>query len=131
VEAPAVNAKKSYAAYRNVEVKTASPVQLLILLYEGAVKHIRKGEALLQGEDSFHEGAEHLLRAMGIVTELAGILNPQASPEMAQNLSGIYQHVIDLLGRSLRERDPEGLPEAAGIMETLGSAWRELSQGAA
>ncbi|MBI1724113.1 MAG: flagellar protein FliS, partial [Candidatus Tectomicrobia bacterium] len=101
------------------------------LLYEGAVKHIRKGEALLQGEDSFHDGAEHLLRAMSIVTELAGVLNPQASPELAQNLSGIYQHVIELLSRSLRERDPEGLPEAAGIMESLGSAWRELSLGAA
>lgn len=126
-----MNARKSYATYKSVEVKTASPVQLLILLYEGAVKHIRKGEALLQGEDSFHEGAEHLLRAMGIVTELAGVLNPQASPELAQNLSGIYQHVLDLLSRSLRERDPERLPEAAGIMESLGSAWRELSQGAA
>lgn len=126
-----MNARKSYAAYKSVEVRTASPVQLLVLLYEGAVKHIRKGEALLQGEDSFHEGAEHLLRAMSIVTELAGVLNPQASPELAQNLSGIYQHVLELLGRSLRERDPERLPEAAGIMESLGSAWRELSQGAA
>ena len=126
-----MNARNFYAAYQNVGVKTASPVQLVVLLYEGAVRHIRKGEALLQGEDSFHEGAEHLLRAMGIVTELAGVLNPQASPGLAQNLSGVYQHVLDLLGRSLRERDPERLPEAAGIMESLGSAWRELSQGAA
>ncbi|OGL64647.1 MAG: flagellar export chaperone FliS [Candidatus Tectomicrobia bacterium RIFCSPLOWO2_12_FULL_69_37] len=124
-------ARNTYAAYKNVEAKTASPVQLVVLLYEGAVKHIRKGEALLQGEDSFHAGAEHVLRAMCIVTELAGILNPQASPDLARNLSGIYQHIIGLLSQALRERDPETLPEAAGILESLGSAWRQLTQGAA
>ena len=127
-----MNARKSYAAYQSVGVTTASPVQLVVLLYEGAVKHIRKGEVLLQGgEESFNEAAEHVLRAMGIVTELAGVLNPQTSPELARNLSGIYQHVIGLLSKALRERDPQTLPEAAGIMESLGSAWRELSQGAA
>jgi len=126
-----VNARNSYAAYRDVGVKTASPVQLVVLLYEGAVKHIRKGEALLQGEDTFHEAAEHLLKAMGIITELAGVLKPHASPDLARNLSGIYQHVLGLISKSLRERDPEALPEAAGIMESLGAAWREISQGAA
>lgn len=127
-----MNSRNPYAVYQNVGVKTASPVQLVVLLYEGAVKHIRKGEVLLHGgEDSFNEAAEHLLRAMGIVTELTGVLNPQASPELAQNLSSIYQHVIGLLSRALREREPDALPEAASIMESLGSAWRELSQGAA
>lgn len=126
-----MNPRASYAAYQNVGVKTASPVQLVVLLYEGAVKHIRKGEALLAEEGAFNEAAEHVLRAMGIVTELAGILNPQASPELAQSLSGVYQHVLGLLSKALRGRGPAGLAEAAGIMDSLGSAWRELSQGAA
>ena len=85
-----------YSNYRNTQVKTASPVTLIILLYEGAVKTILKGERLLrearedeQGHEQFIEGTKQLLKAMSIVTELQGILKPEQAPDIAKQPSAL------------------------------------------
>ncbi|MEE9276396.1 MAG: flagellar export chaperone FliS [bacterium] len=119
-----------YTSYRNTEVKTASPVKLVVLLYEGAVQNMKKGEALLGEPDRFPDASVHLLRAMNIVSELLGTLNPKASVELSERLSGIYSYVLDLIGKSLERRDPAPLNEAVGLMNSLGSAWREIAGGA-
>ncbi len=119
------------ASYKSTEVKTASRIQLVVLLYEGALKHIRKGEALLGQDGRFPDAAPHLLRAMNIVTELLGVINPKASPELAECLSDLYRYVLDLIGRALKERDPAPLSEAAKVMSSLAEAWREIAQSAA
>ncbi len=119
---------KSYSTYQNTMVKTASPASLIVLLYEGAIKNIRKGERLLQSEEDFHEAAIHLMRAISIVSELMGILNPNVSSDLSTNLAAIYTHVVELINGALQDRDPASLPKAVEIMSSLGSAWSEVAQ---
>lgn len=117
-----------YSNYKDTQVKTASPVMLIILLYEGAVKAILKGQALLQDEEQLNEATRELLRAMNIVTELLGILNPEQAPEVAEGLSETYKSVLVLINAALQERDPAPLTKAAEIMHSLLTAWREASE---
>ncbi len=120
-------ASNPYANYKKTEIQTASPAHLVVLLYEGTVKHITKGEALLGDPETFADASTHLLRAMNIITELHGVIRPDASPELAKSLSDIYRYVLDIISQALQERDPEPLAEAAKHMATLGDAWREIA----
>lgn len=120
-----------YVSYKNAEVKTASPAQLVVLLYEGALKHISLGESQIARPEGFTQASINLFRAMNIVSELLGMLNPTASPELASRLSEIYRYVLQLIHRSLQLRDPEPLAEARKHMSSLADAWREVAQTAA
>ncbi|MFQ5691673.1 MAG: flagellar export chaperone FliS [Nitrospinota bacterium] len=118
-----------YSNYRMTEINTASPVRLIVLLYEGAIRNIKKGEILLQDPNSFVEAGVHLLKAMDIVSELMGCLKPDSSPEISDNLSKIYAYVIGRIGRALQDKDPAPLAGATEIMSSLSSAWAEIDSG--
>jgi flagellar biosynthetic protein FliS len=120
-----------YSNDRDTQVKTASPVTLIILLYEGVVKAIMKGETLLrepQEDARFAEAARHLLKAMNIVAELQGILNPDQAPDIANSLSETYKSVLILINAALQDKDPDPLGRAAEIMNTLLVTWREAAE---
>ena len=118
----------SYSSYKETQIKTASPVALIILLYEGMLKNIRKGEAGLQDEDRYADSASHLMKAMAIVTELIKIINPTASPELANGFLNTNRHVLGLIGDALKEKDRAPLAEAAEIILSLRSAWVEVAR---
>ena len=120
-----------YSNYRDTQIKTASPITLIILLYEGAVREISKGEALLRGDQDqprFNQAANHLLRAMNIVAELQGILNPDQAPELAHGLSETYKAVLFFISAALQDKDPAPLAKACEIMNSLLTAWRETAE---
>ena len=48
--------QNSYSSYKETQIKTASPVDLIILLYDGMLKNLRKGEAGLQDGDRRRAG---------------------------------------------------------------------------
>ena len=120
--------QNSYSSYKETQIKTASPVDLIILLYDGMLKNLRKGEAGLQDGDRYVDSASHLMKAMAIVTELIGIINPTVSPKLANGLLGSYQHVLGLIGDALKEKDRAPLAEAAEIISSLRSAWLEVAR---
>lgn len=117
-----------YSNYKDTQIKTASPVMLIILLYEGALKAILKGKTLIQDEAQLTEAAKELLKAMNIVMELQGIINPEQSPDIAEGLSESYKSVLLLINEVLQDKDPAHLTKAAEIMNSLLSAWREASE---
>ena len=119
---------RSYSNYKDTQVKTASPLSLVLLLYDGALNNIRKGEAGLASEEKFAGAAIHVFKAVGIVTELMGIINPKVSPELAEGLSVSYKYVLTLLSDALEERNPERLVKATEVLSQLRSAWQELAQ---
>src|SRR5215204_2258160 len=82
--------------YRANAVLTASPGQLVLMLYDGALK------ALGLAQQSFQEASpeprrieninRHLLKAQAILSELQSGLNMEAGGEFAQTMSGLYDY---------------------------------------
>ncbi len=122
--------RNPYQSYQTTGVRTATPGQLVVMLYDGAIKFMKQGENHLREPDRFVEATTSLLRAMEVVSELIGCLNPDASPELAENLSAVYNRVIDLISNALRERDPAPLAEALEIFSNLNMAWRQIATAA-
>src|SRR5260370_22203952 len=82
--------------YLEEEVLAANPLQLVQLLYRGALDFITAARRHLRlGEIRARSGA--ISKAMAIVTELARSLDPQMSGELGRNLAELYAYVQSLL----------------------------------
>ena len=113
------------AAYRRVEVETATPEKLVVMLYNGAIRHVEdaKRAVLIKDLGRTHD---HLIRAQEIVTELRGALN-FAAGEVAQNLDRIYDYVHRLLVQANLKKDAAPLDECLGHLRELRDAWDEIA----
>lgn len=114
-----------YRQYQAVAIETASPLQLVVMLYDGAVRFcVGAEEALRQGERE--TARERIGRVQAILEELAGSLNVEAGGELAQNLYRLYEYMnFRLVEASLHWR-AEPLEEVARLLRELRGAWLEL-----
>jgi len=113
------------AAYRRVDVETASPEKLIVMLYNGAIKHIEEGK---QGVAAKKLSAthDHLIRAQEIITELRGALDMSAG-EIALNLDRIYEYLHRLLVQANLKKDVAPLDECLAHLRGLRDTWAEIA----
>ena len=107
----------------------ADPVQLIVLLYDGALSRIAQGRQRLQQEDLLHAGVA-ISKAQAIVGELRQSLNMEAGGDIAGNLSRLYAYLHDLLVEAMRENRAEPLEEATNLLNELRTAWVEVAKQA-
>ncbi len=118
-----------YDHYRKVATETADPLELVIMLYRGAINYLTLAEAAIARRDV--EGAHlQFVRAQEIVAELMGTLNLDAG-EVAVNLSRVYDYAQRRLIEANIRKDPVLSKEVRGILVELLTAWCELKAQAA
>jgi flagellar protein FliS len=111
----------AYDAYQTVQATTADPVTLTTMLFDGAVKAIRKARLHHQGENrqGFVKETE---RAYLIVGELLATLDMDQG-ELPQRLSGIYTYSMKCIIESTLG-DLSKLDEAELHISRIGDAWK-------
>ena len=115
------------AAYRQTSVMTASPAQLVVMLYDGANRFLRQGEAALAEGATAHAN-DRLQRAEAILDELLATLNPDAG-QITERLQGIYAFCRKLLIEARLERNPAKVAKVAELLGGLRDAWNQIAQG--
>lgn len=113
------------AAYRRVEVETASPERLIVMLYNGAIRHAEDAKRTIALND-VRRTHDHLIRAQEIVTELRGALNFNAG-DVAHNLDRVYDYVHRLLVQANLKKDAAPLDECLGHLRELRDAWDQIA----
>jgi len=111
--------------YRATAIQTASPLQLVIMMYDGALRFILAAKQALQAKDRYEQN-QNLLRAQKVVGELICCLDMHKGGEIASNLLSIYTYVYDELVRSNIEDDIEGLERCSQILSELRSGWVQM-----
>lgn len=117
------------AAYRQTSVQSSSPLQLVVLLYDGAIKHMSAARDAM-GRRDLVARRDGLSRAMAIVSELQSTLNVKEGGEVAQSLDRLYVYVLDLIVQANMRNDPRPLEEAEGLLAPLRDAWSQVASGA-
>ncbi|MDX1566034.1 MAG: flagellar export chaperone FliS [Phycisphaeraceae bacterium] len=108
--------------YLKNQVATASPEQLRLLLYDGALKFCRQARHTLVRKD--FEGMYHaLLRAQKIVLELINSLNHQVAPDLCDRMTGLYSFIYRRLVDASLERDVEAVDECVNLIEYERQTW--------
>ena len=113
--------------YLRTKVLTASPQELRLLLYEGALKFCRQARPAL-AEKRFEESYQNLTRARHIVSELSNGLNRQVHPEICDRLAGLYNYLFRRIIEANIKRDPAILDEVIELLEYERETWQMLME---
>lgn len=114
-------------AYRESSVMTASPEQLVVMLYDGALRFLRQTQAAY-GEGAWKHGGERMQRAEAIIDELLATLNMEAG-EVAERLQAIYVFCKKQLIEARLERSTEKVGTVIRLLADLRDAWSQLAGG--
>lgn len=112
--------------YRKNAVLGASPAQLVVMLYDGALRFIEGGRMAMQAKDLTRQN-DQLLRAQKIVVELLSTLDREKGGELADNLASLYGFVLDqLMEANIHDREAP-LGNASATLRELRDAWAEIA----
>ena len=113
--------------YREMEVRTANPLQLVVILYDWAIQSLQEAREQLRRGDI--EGRTRAVnRTMAIISELQASLNLEAGGEIARSLELLYAYMNRRIFEASFEQTTEPLGEVISLLTTLRSAWADLSQ---
>ena len=116
------------AKYRGVQLQTSSPVQLVVMLYDGILRFATEAEVALQGGDRARMG-ERIGRALAIVDELTATLDHKYAPELADNLTAVYGFCKRRLYEANVKLDAQCLEDVKGAVVPLRDAFATIAKG--
>ena len=119
-------------SYRQVATETATPGQLVLMLFDGAIRFLeqaRTGFALDDPQESNQTVHNNIVRAQQIIQELNYSLNLNAGGEFAATLRRLYDYFDTRLHQSNRQKNEQGVQEVIARMTTLREAWAEMLRG--
>jgi flagellar protein FliS len=111
--------------YRKSAVSGASPLQLIVMLYDGALRFIEGGKKAMEAGNRYVQN-EQLTRAQRIIAELMSCLDMERGAEISQNLFALYSFCYNKLVEANIEDNPEPLGQVARVLGDLRSSWSQL-----
>jgi flagellar protein FliS len=115
-----------YQQYRATKVETAGSVDLIVMLYQGAVRFIRVAVDAI-GREDFKAAHTNFLRAQDILVELRGSLNHDDGGEISKQLESLYNYCYRQLVAANVKHDPVPARQVVDILRNLGTAWQEVA----
>jgi len=114
------------ALNQQTEVKVSDRVQIITMLYDGALNFIGKAKEKLEVGDTL--GKTHFIKkTSAIVKELANSLNMDGG-EIAINLRNLYDFVLESLIKAEINNSMDALCDAEKVMEILRGSWKEMQE---
>ena len=108
--------------YRQTEVQSRTPLELIVMLYDGAIRFIGDARDAIENRDIARRG-HSISRALAIISELQSSLDMTAGGEIASSLDVLYNFVRDRLVDGSMRQDVRSLDEAVRVLKTLREGW--------
>lgn len=113
----------AYAQYQNNKIMTATPAELTLMLYEGAIKFCNM--AILGIEQGNVEKAHNnIMKTQKIIEEFQITLN--RTYEVARDFDAVYSYLIDRLREANARKDKEILEEILTHLRGMRDTWIEV-----
>lgn len=108
--------------YQQNQVNTASPAELTLMLYKGAVRFINGATAAIE-KGNIEDANNYNLRAQAIIRELQITLNMDIA--LSHDLSMMYDYMIQRLIEGNMKKDATILTEVKGYCEEFAVTWAQ------
>src|SRR5262245_14830824 len=113
----------AYQQYQRMQTQTASPGELIVMMYNGAIRFLTGARNKIESKDL--AGAnESLLRGQEIVLELMISVDVAAGP-VARNLFDLYEFMHRHLVKANVQKDAGMIDEVIGMLRELLPAWEQ------
>lgn len=124
--------RQPWQSYRQVSLQTASRGQLVLMLYDGAIRFLERSLAGFEMEDPAESNStinNNIVRAQDIIRELDNSLNLDGGGELATTLRRLYHYFEWRLTESNLQKTPTGIREVIDRLTSLREAWFTALQG--
>ncbi len=116
-------------AYLEGKVMAATPLELVSMLYEHALRALEDARRSLAAGD-IEARAKAINKTIAIISELHGSLNHEAGGEISAQLASLYSYMSYRLTIGNLQQKAEPLEEVEKLMRTLAEAWDTISHPA-
>ncbi|AHM73446.2 flagellar export chaperone FliS [Yersinia hibernica] len=107
-------------------VMSASPHQLIVMLFDGAQSALVRARILMNQGDIPAKGAA-LSKAINIIDNgLSAGLDMEKGGELAENLSALYDYMTRRLLHANLHNDEQAITEVLALLENIADAWRQI-----
>jgi flagellar secretion chaperone FliS len=123
-----------WTSYRQVATQTASSGQLVLMLFDGALRFLSRAAAGFVEEDpalAYETINNNIQRAQAIIMELNMSLNMADGGQLADTLRQLYNYFDRRLQHSNMTKTPDGIDEVYERVGVLRDAWAQMLQNQA
>lgn len=113
-----------YNQYQNNQIATASQEQILLMLYDGAIKFGKLACKAIDTNDMAAKG-KYIGKTMAIVSEFANSLNFEIGGEIAENLDALYSYMLKELSQANVKNEKAPIEMVLTLLEDLRETWAE------
>ena len=121
-------AARGINSYRQAELQTRTPLELVVMLYDGAIRFAGQARDAMLVRD-IQRRRVNINRAMDIVSELQNTLDMEAGGKLSRDLDALYSYVRDRMLEASIKQDIRPLDEAIRILGTLREGWAGIASG--
>ena len=114
---------QGYAAYGNSKILTASPAELTLMLYDGAIKFVNIAIAATEKKD-IEKAHNNIMKAENIIIEFQSTLDHKYP--VAKDFDTVYTYLLQRLRDANLKKDKEILEEVLGHLRTMRDTWKEV-----
>lgn len=116
-------ANQGYAAYANNKVMTASPAELTLMLYEGAIKFANLAITAIE-EKNVQKAHDNIMKVENIIEEFQSTLDHKYP--VAKDFDEVYNYLMQRLREANMKKDREILEEVLKHLRTMRDTWKEV-----
>jgi flagellar protein FliS len=113
--------------YKKTQIETATPLQLVVMLYDGAVENLQRAKNAIADNDVALK-SRSVDKALAIVGELQATLDMEEGGEIARSLNALYAYACEQIVEASVSMNAAPLDSVTSLLTTLRSAWHEISQ---
>lgn len=118
-----MNNPAGYDVYQKNKIMMASPAELTLMLYEGAIKFVNIAIIGIEKKD-INKAHTNIMKAQRIIEEFRATLNFKY--EVAKDFDKVYVYIQDRLVEANIHKDKEILEECLTHLRTMRDTWKEI-----
>ncbi|HHU22283.1 MAG TPA: flagellar export chaperone FliS [Clostridiales bacterium] len=112
--------------YLKQSVMTASPAELIVMLFESCIKNLKLAEICLNERRGIEKTNEHFQKAQKIIMELINCLD--TSFEISNSILEIYEFLLHSIREMNIKKDLSQLPDVLEILSSLRDTWEQIAR---
>ena len=114
-----------YQKYKTTAIMSASKEQILLMLYEGAIRFTKL--AIVAAEQkNIAERGKNILKAYDIIMELHASLDHKVGGDLPKQLESLYLYMMERYTKANMTGDIESLKSCQTVLENLHQGWKQI-----
>ncbi len=116
---------KGYAAYANNRILTATPAELTLMLYDGAIKFGNIARTAMENGE-IEKAHNNIMKVRNIITEFQATLNH--SYEVSKEFNRVYEYIKFCLTEANIKKDIEMMDRALSTLRVMRETWKQVME---